>query len=148
LFMGQELDAPPPFCFFADHEPELAAQVWAGRRKFLRQFRQYAQPDAQDAILNPADPETFARSKLGAAADSPARSSMFQLHRDLLHIRKTDPVISRQSGENIEGATLSDQALIIRWLDDSSGDRLLLVNLGMQLELHALPEPLLAPPLH
>lgn len=145
LFMGQELDAPPPFCFFADHPPELAAQVWEGRKKFLRQFSQYAQPDAQDAILNPADPATFARSKL-PAQDGSTPDSSFHLHRDLLHLRKTDPVISRQAREDIEGTALSEHALIIRWIDDRHGDRLLLMNLGAQLDLRLSPEPLLAPP--
>jgi maltooligosyltrehalose trehalohydrolase len=145
LFMGQELDSPPPFCFFADHPGELATQVWEGRKSFLRQFSQYAQPDAQDAILNPADPKTFELSKL-PAADSSSTSHMFRLHRDLLQLRRHDPVISRQRREDLEGATLTDHALILRWVDDTLGDRLLLVNLGAQLELRPLPEPLLAPP--
>ena len=35
------------FAFFADHRPELAAKVHAGRREFLSQFTTYATPSAQ-----------------------------------------------------------------------------------------------------
>jgi maltooligosyltrehalose trehalohydrolase len=145
LFMGQEFNASSPFSFFADHKPELAEEVWKGRKKFMRQFTHYAQPAAQSSLPNPAEPATFERSKLSAEDPAKHRETL-ELYRDLLRIRKNDPVISRQAREDIEGAVLSDRALVLRWIDSHLGDRLLLINLGEQLDLQPAPEPLLAPP--
>jgi maltooligosyltrehalose trehalohydrolase len=111
----------------------------------MRQFAQYALPEAQARLPDPSDPNTFERSKLNPA-DREAHRATLELHRDLLRIRKVDPVISRQARETLEGAVLSERALVIRWLAAEDGDRLLLVNLGEQLDLHPAPEPLLAPP--
>jgi maltooligosyltrehalose trehalohydrolase len=119
--------------------------VWNGRREFMRQFTQYALPSAQERIANPADPATFEGSKLDPA-DRSRNHTTLDLYRDLLRIRREDPVISRQAREDIEGAVLADRALLVRWIDDRHGDRLLLVNLDAQLDLHPAPEPLLAPP--
>jgi maltooligosyltrehalose trehalohydrolase len=72
------------------------------------------------------------------------------LHRDLLHLRRSDPAIAAQ-GEGavkIDGAALNDECLVLRYFlgDTGEEDRLLLVNLGRDLTLHEAPEPLLAPP--
>jgi maltooligosyltrehalose trehalohydrolase len=45
----------------------------------------------------------------------------------------------------MHGAVLGPHALCLRFLHDD-GDRLLVVNLGVQEELSPAPEPLLAPP--
>jgi maltooligosyltrehalose trehalohydrolase len=145
LFMGQEFNASTPFCFFADHKGERAELVWQGRREFVRQFTHYALPAAQERIANPADAATFESSKLDPA-DRERQRTALDLHRDLLRIRREDPVISRQARENLEGAVLDERALLLRWIDATHGDRLLLVNLDARLDLHPAPEPLLAPP--
>ena len=145
LFMGQEFNASTPFCFFADHCDDLGTKVWQGRKKFMSQFTHYALADAQNCLPDPCDPQTFLRSKLDPA-DRAKQASTLELYRDLLRIRRTDAVISRQRREDIEGAVLSEQALVVRWIDDEGGDRLLIVNFGEQLDLSAAPEPLLAPP--
>jgi maltooligosyltrehalose trehalohydrolase len=143
--MGQEFNASTPFRFFADHEGERAELVWAGRREFMRQFTHYALPAAQERIANPADPATFDGSKLDPE-DRVRHRTTLDLYRDLLRIRKEDPVISRQARGSLEGAVLAERALVLRWIDDTHGDRLLLLNLDEQLDLHPAPEPLLAPP--
>jgi maltooligosyltrehalose trehalohydrolase len=145
LFMGQEFAASSPFAFFADHKPELAKAVWAGRKEFLRQFAQYATPEAQARILDPAAPETFHCSKLNWQERESNRAAL-DLHRELLRLRREDPVFSRQARETIDGAVLADRAFLIRWFDRAHGDRLLVVNVGEELELTPAPEPLLAPP--
>jgi maltooligosyltrehalose trehalohydrolase len=145
LFMGQEFNASSPFCFFADHPPDLATQVWEGRKEFMRQFSHYAVPAAQGLLPDPADPLTFERSKLDPA-DRVRNAHVLELYRSLLRIRKSDSVIARQRRDSLEGAVLSERALVLRWLDEENGDRLLLVNLGEQLDLQPAPEPLLAPP--
>lgn len=45
-----------------------------------------------------------------------------------------------------DGAVLSAAAFLLRYAGGSHGDRLLIVNLGCDLDLRPAPEPLLAPP--
>ena len=72
----------------------------------------------------------------------------YALHKDLIRLRKSDPTFRRQSATvRLDGAVLSDKALLMRFLGDEQDDRLLLVNFGMDLHLSPAPEPLLAPPL-
>ena len=145
LFMGQEFAASTRFMFFADHKPDLARLVHAGRREFLRQFRAYADPSAQELVADPAAEATFMDSKLiWSEVDKHAHVVLF--HRELLHIRASDPVISRQDVSLIEGATLSEYTFVLRWFDDQHGDRLLVVNFDRELPLAQASEPLLAPP--
>jgi maltooligosyltrehalose trehalohydrolase len=161
LFQGQETAAAAPFVFFADHRPELAGAVRRGRQAFLAQFPSLADPAIQAAIPDPASPATFALCKLDP--DDQAASAL-ALHRDLLRLRREDPVFRRQGAAGIDGAVLGPAALVLRWFAPAqapadapadedvraggtpAGDRLLLINLGAGLELDPAPEPLLAPP--
>ncbi len=144
LFMGQEFNASSPFAFFAHHEPGLATEVWNGRKRFLQQFASYATDAAQAALPDPALADTFERSKLNFA-ERDARCEVRDLYQDLLRWRREDPVIAAQRRETIDCAVLGEHALVIRWFGGDEGDRLLLINLGPQLELLPAPEPLLAP---
>ena len=67
------------------------------------------------------------------------------MHRDLLRLRREDPVIAAQEVRCIDGATLAEFAFVMRWYSDEYGDRLLLVNFDREQVLAAAPEPLLAP---
>jgi maltooligosyltrehalose trehalohydrolase len=67
------------------------------------------------------------------------------LHRELLRLRREDPVFARQDRKQVEGAALSQQALVLRYFGGGQeGDRLVLLNLGSELKLDPCPEPLLA----
>ena len=145
LFMGQEFAASTPFAFFADHGDALNEKVHAGRREFMAQFRAYADPHSQARMPDPSSDATFAASKLDWG-EVGRHSSALLLHRDLLALRREDPVISQQDIARIDGATLSEHAFVLRWFDDACGDRLLVVNLDRELPLEPVPEPLLAPP--
>jgi maltooligosyltrehalose trehalohydrolase len=134
LFQGQEFGASAPFLYFADHTPELAAQVAEGRRQFLTQF-----PSIKGATPLPHDRNTFERCKLDHSERERNRTTV-DLHRDLIRLRRT------QSRENLHGAVLSERAFVLRWLTGDDADRLLIVNLGSELHLDPAPEPLLAPP--
>ena len=68
------------------------------------------------------------------------------MHRDLLKLRREDPVFSAQGAGGVDGAVLGDEAFVLRFFDEEGRDRLLLVNLGRALNLNPAPEPLLAPP--
>ena len=70
---------------------------------------------------------------------------MLLLHRDLLRLRREDATIRRGA---LDGAVLGPEALVLRWFDpkEDGDDRLMLVNLGVDLQLPVAAEPLLAPP--
>jgi maltooligosyltrehalose trehalohydrolase len=63
----------------------------------------------------------------------------------LLTIRRSDPVIAAAGTNRIDGAVLSPSAFVLRYFGVDNGDRLLIVNLGCDLDLSPVPEPLLAP---
>lgn len=145
LFMGQEFHASAPFLYFADHGQPLRDLVRRGRAEFLAQFPGAASADGIAALDDPAEEKTWLRCKLDWRECTPG-SVALRLHRDLLRLRREDPVIRAQGRGGFDGAVLTDTAFLLRWFDEARGDRLLLVNLGRDVFDRALPEPLLAPP--
>jgi maltooligosyltrehalose trehalohydrolase len=146
LFQGQEFAGSRPFLYFADHSHELAQQVREGRRQFLSQFPSLAQTDMLSRVPAPDDPATFERCKLDHG-ERGRHPEAVALHRDLLHLRRDDPVFQAQAEGGIDGAVLPGGAFVLRWTGGAHGDRLLVVNLGRDVSLESAPEPLLAPPL-
>lgn len=147
LFQGQEFEASSRFLFFADHQPELAEKIRTGRAEFLHQWRSLVLPEMKKCFDDPASPQTFERSKLDFSEVS-KHAEAYALHRDLLRLRRADPVISLQGEKGIDGAVLSHDCFMLRFFSENfENDRLLLVNLGVDLDLNPAPEPLLAPPL-
>jgi maltooligosyltrehalose trehalohydrolase len=142
LFQGQEFGASAPFLYFADHNPELAPKVAAGRRKFLQQFRSIATPEADGVVIDPRAAATAHRCHLDFGERERHRET-YDLHRDLLRLRREDTTIRRAA--RIDGAVLGERAFVLRFFGEASDDRLLLVNLGATLFLNPAPEPLLAP---
>ncbi len=146
IFQGQEFAASTPFLYFADHNEGLRKAVAEGRRKFLGQFRTLAQPETQGILPDPADHATFDRCKLDFSTRE-RHAGVYRLHRDLLALRKGDPCFANPRPRSVDGAVLAPDALVLRFFGEStSEDRLLLVNLGRDLNLDPAPEPLLAPP--
>jgi len=143
LFQGEEFASSSPFLFFADHRPELAKAVRKGRAEFLTQFRTLATPEMQRLVPDPADRATFERCKLDLN-EREAHSEAYALHCDLLRLRREDSVFRKQG--SFDGAVLGSEAFLLRFFDAENADRLLLVNLGLDLHLGIAPEPLLAPP--
>jgi maltooligosyltrehalose trehalohydrolase len=73
-------------------------------------------------------------------------AEVLALHRDLIRLRKSDPIFSRQD-RNFDGAVLSRDSFILRFFSqDFRDDRLLVINLGREINFSPSPEPLLAPP--
>jgi maltooligosyltrehalose trehalohydrolase len=146
LFQGQEFGASTPFLFFADHNPELAKLIKQGRKKFLSQWRASKAPEIQGYFADPSAHATFERSCLDHG-EVQKHAELHHLHRDLLRLRKEDAVIASQGEYGIDGAVLSPQCFVLRYFSaDYTEDRLLLVNLGVELEFNPSPEPLLGPP--
>jgi maltooligosyltrehalose trehalohydrolase len=144
LFQGQEFAASAPFCYFADHKPELAQQVKKGRAEFLAQFPSLADEKTRARLPAPEDPATFTRCKLDLG-ERQTNSSILQLHKDLLRLRRSDPAFSRQRRGEMDGAVIGPEAFCLRFLTPDA-PRLIVVNLGCALDLGSVPEPLMAPP--
>lgn len=145
LFQGQEFASSSPFCFFADHNPDLAKLVEEGRTKSLAQFRSLATGEILPYLADPANLSTFERCKLDFSERERNRH-IYDLHRDLLRLRRDDSVFSAQTTGAVDGAVLSEGCLLLRFFGADGDDRLLLVNFGADLHLDPAPEPLLAPP--
>ena len=146
LFQGQEFAASSPFLYFADLPPELAKVVRAGRAEFLAQFPSLAGPETQAALPEPGDRLTFERSKLDLG-ERERHAGAYALHIDLLRLRREDPVFRTQGAGGVDGAVLGPEAFVLRFFGVGLDldDRLLCVNLGRDLNLPSVAEPLLAP---
>jgi maltooligosyltrehalose trehalohydrolase len=145
LFQGQEFGATTPFLFFCDHKAEISKLVREGRAKFLSQFPSLSLPEMQAIFADPGNPHTFEISKLDFSERDKNREA-YQLHKDLIALRRTDPVFSNPRFRGVDGAVLGANAFFLRYFSESHGHRLLVVNLGTDLFLRPSPEPLLAPP--
>jgi maltooligosyltrehalose trehalohydrolase len=145
LFQGQEFSTNTPFLYFADHKEELKEPVRKGRAEFLKQFPSIASPEVKDRLADPFDPRTFERCKLNFE-ERETHKQAYQLHRDLLRLRREDPVFNKHLLTAMDGAVLGTQAFVLRYFGRNWSDRLLLVNFGVTLHLAPAPEPLLASP--
>ncbi len=145
LFQGQEFSASARFVYFADHSVDLAKLVREGRQEGMRHFRSLTGPDAENFMIDPCDPETFANSKLDHGERN-SHPQAYALHCDLLRLRREDPTFAAQRADRMHGAVLGAEAFALRYLGVDGDDRLLLVNLGRDLQLSPLTEPLMVPP--
>jgi maltooligosyltrehalose trehalohydrolase len=148
LFQGQEWATTSDFNFFADHSPELNKEIRKGRIREMSQFASTADPEMIAALPDPTAPETFEASRLRwDEIDRPPHRQILQLHRDLIALRRSDPVLRRaQRKKTVDGAVLDVNVLVLRYFGEHDDDRLLVVNLGNDFELCIVPEPLMAPP--
>ncbi len=144
LFQGQEFAASSPFHYFADHETGLAGKVHQGRIEFLHQFESLAAPDMESLLLDPSDPVLFTQSKLDTS-ERQRHAGIYALHRDLIRLRREEPVFRAQLRRGLDGAVLGPEAFVLRFFGEGGDDRLLVVNFGLDLRLDPAPEPLLAP---
>jgi maltooligosyltrehalose trehalohydrolase len=146
LFQGQEFWASAPFFYFADHKTELAELVRKGRAEFLSQFPSIGEdPSLRCSVAVPDDPATFESCRLDWS-EVERHGEALALHRNLLALRRDDPVFSAQRKGGVDGAVLGRDAFALRFFGAGGEDRLLLVNFGRDLVRRALPEPLVAPP--
>jgi maltooligosyltrehalose trehalohydrolase len=141
LFMGQEFASSSPFHYFTDHNPKLTQMIFKGRKEFLAQFKSIN--TVQGKVGNPGDPDAFQSSKLNLEERKTHRP-IYQLHRDLLKLRREDNVFSLQDRWAIEGAVLGPHAFLLRY-KGLGNDKLVMINLGNDLDLTPCPQPLLAP---
>jgi maltooligosyltrehalose trehalohydrolase len=142
LFQGQEFAASAPFTFFSDFDPKLSQLVSSGRSEFMTQFRSFGSAEVPVTLPDPGDPQTYMRSKLDFS-DRERHEETYTLHKDLIRLRKADPAFRAMK---VDGAVLSERTLLVRYFVPDGRDRILLLNLDMDLLFKSIPEPLLAPP--
>src|SRR5690606_10365004 len=96
-------------------------------------------------VPNPSSENTFRSSKLDWS-EAEAHAPALALHRDLIRLRREDPVLSSPDAYRFDGATVTESAFLLRWFADDDTDRLLIVNMDRQVEFDSIPEPIVAPP--
>jgi maltooligosyltrehalose trehalohydrolase len=69
-----------------------------------------------------------------------------ELHRDLLQLRREDQIFAAQRSDWLYGAVLGPAAFLLRFFGEHNDHRLILVNLGTDIRMDSIAEPLLAPP--
>ncbi len=144
LFQGQEFGATARFPFFSDHKAEIARPSREGRIEFLAQFPSLALPEMQTEFPDPGDPRTFEAAKLDFS-EREKNAPLYRMHKDLTALRRSDAVFANPRHRGVDGAVLSAHAFVLRYFSETHGDRLVMVNLGGDLHLDPIAEPLLAP---
>jgi maltooligosyltrehalose trehalohydrolase len=145
LFQGEEFNASARFLFFADLPDWLVQPVREGRREFMTQWRSAATPSMLQRLADPVSRETF-EACIVDHSERERNAEAYKFHCDLIALKRTDPVLSAIPSCPVDGAVLSDSAFVLRYFGPGGDDRLLLVNMGADLQLDPAPEPLLAPP--
>lgn len=144
LFQGQEFGASAPFNFFADHAPEMAVNVEMGRFEFLSQFPSLNTGLSHQFIKRPHSSSTFEECKLDLS-ERASHTEAYSLHKDLLALRHRLSVFTQPA--RMDGAVLSETAICVRFISTAQDkDQLLIINLGPDLLVESVAEPLLASP--
>lgn len=138
LFMGEEWGETNPFLYFVNHtEPELIEAVRKGRNQEFKAFHQGDAPDPQ-AI------STFNQSKSQwQLLDEPKHQQLFTFYKDLIALRKTDPILKNLDRSQLKVEVLeTQQCLLINRRDD--GNRLCcLLNFSKKEQEISFPDHLL-----
>lgn len=146
VFQGQEFGASSPFLFFADvGDAAIRDAIRRGRAELLAPFLSLTEEETSRSLPAPDDPKAFSVCKLDFSERETNRQ-LYDLHIDLLKLRREDSRFRLQELEGIDGAVLGPTSLVLRYFSEANDDRLLLVNLGERQVLNPASEPLLAPP--
>jgi maltooligosyltrehalose trehalohydrolase len=128
------------------HNPELATAIQKGRAEFMKQFPGLMSAQTQARMPAPHDPVTFERCKLNWE-EREKNEALLTLHRDLLALRRSDAAFSAQDASALDGAVLGPEAFVLRYTAlNAEDERLLFVNLGIDIDVASFAEPLVAAP--
>ncbi|HTZ37167.1 MAG TPA: malto-oligosyltrehalose trehalohydrolase [Stellaceae bacterium] len=141
LFQGQEFAASAPFLYFADHRGELGRLVRRGRAEFLTQFASLRAPEMAERFADPGDRQTFRRCVLDWD-ERTRHAPAVALHRDLIALRRR---MFADGPPSLDGAVLAEACWLLRYFGKDGADFLVIVNLGRDLHLRSVAEPLTAP---
>jgi len=148
LFQGEEFGASTPFVFFTDvGDGPMKEAIRKGRFAFLAQFPSFATKEVQERLPVPSDPTVFVSCKLDFS-EREKNKEFYDLHVDLLKLRREDSRFREQIPHGVDGAVLGPASFVLRYFSEGGKeDRLLVINFGEHRDLNPAPEPLLAPPL-
>jgi maltooligosyltrehalose trehalohydrolase len=137
LFMGEEWEAPQPFPYFCDFEPDLAAKVREGRKREFSRFEKFSDKGGLAALPDPTAIETFRSAHLDwSVLQQGQHADILDRFQRLLAIRQRDivPLIPKiRSGTCIK--LEANGAFAVDWrLDDGS-----ILHLLANLTDHAVP---------
>jgi maltooligosyltrehalose trehalohydrolase len=146
LFQGEEFGASSPFMFFADlGDASVRDAIRKGRAEWLAPFLSLSKEEALKSLPAPDDPQVFAQCKLDFSEREKNRQ-LYDLHIDLLKLRREDSRFSQQNCGDIDGAVLGPASFALRYFSKDNDDRLLMVNFGPSQVIKPASEPLLAAP--
>jgi maltooligosyltrehalose trehalohydrolase len=146
LFQGQEFGTSSPFLFFADiGDASVRNAIRRGRAEWLAPFLSLSEEEALKSLPSPDDSRVFVSCKLDFSEREKNRE-LYDLHIDLLNLRREDSRFRQQSSGGIDGAVLGPASFVLRYFSTQNDDRLLVVNFGESQVLHPASESLLAPP--
>ena len=93
LFMGEEWNAPEPFPYFCDFEPELATKVREGRKNEFQHFERFRDPAHSGSLPDPTIAATMQSARLDwSKLTLEGHEDWLDLYRRLLMIRQRDIV--------------------------------------------------------
>lgn len=140
LFMGQEWAASTPFAYFSDHGGDLGKSVSEGRKSEFASFSTFGEA-AHGAIPDPEARSTFEASRLSwAERERGDHASVLDLYRRLLHLRKTDLVLSAPCERRGLHARVTPEGLLEVVRHGAGGTRTLLVSFDASPKSVTLPE--------
>ncbi|MGE5208836.1 MAG: malto-oligosyltrehalose trehalohydrolase [Alphaproteobacteria bacterium] len=146
LFQGEEFGASSPFLYFADvGDASVRDATRKGRAELLAPFLSVTTGEALKRLPAPDSPGAFLQCKLDFTQRDKNRQ-LYDLHIDLMRLRREDSRFRQQSSGGIDGAVFGPASFVLRYFSDRNDDRLLLVNFGERQVLHPASEPLLTPP--
>jgi maltooligosyltrehalose trehalohydrolase len=110
LFMGEEYGETAPFLYFTDHGDEsLNTAVREGR---AREFAAFAR---EGRLLDPHDPEAFARSRLDwSLRTRGSHARLLELYRELLGLRRTCAPLARLALRDAAVTVEGDDTILLR----------------------------------
>ena len=148
LFQGQEFWASAPFHFFADQGPELDPKIAEGRVEVAGAVCQPAGPGGAIAAPGPRGVSDLRELSPGLVRSGRAwRRSRAPPRPPAAPSRDCGLRRRSREGSRVDGSVLGPEALLLRFFADEPADeRLLLVNLGADLPVASVPDPLFAPP--
>ena len=111
-----------------------------GRRDEFAAFRAFADPEMRDSIPDPQVEATFLASKIDLR-ERQGNAPVFRLHRALLTLRRSDPVLGRGDRAMTRAAAIGARIVVVhRWLGTH---RLLIANFGAATALPIVDSPVL-----
>src|SRR6266581_3920433 len=131
LFQGQEFGTSKPFVFFTDvGDSDMREAIRKGRFAFLAQFPSFATKEVQERLPVPSDPTSFVSCKLDFS-ERQKKQELYDLHVDLMRLRREDSRFREQKPNGVDGAVLGPASFVLRYFsEDNRDDRLLVVNFG------------------